>query len=245
MKKTILLISTIFVSIIFSTSIDAQTFEKISKATKKGNAIFLVVTDGSEKMTEALKIANDAKQKASNIEVIKLDRQNKENTELVRKYGLSGINLPLILVMKDDVISAGFPLAQANTENLIGAIPTKKQVQVLQAFNDGKSVFVVVSRKSMIDKPVTIAQCEETVSLLNEKAVIVDLDLDDKTEASFIKSLKPDLNASRTNVFVFNGKGKFNGKLQAPVRSTQLLATANKVAKSGCCAGGSSKGCGK
>jgi len=189
-----------------------------------------------------------AKKSYPKSEVLTLDRSDKTNAEIVKKYSLAGSQTPLILVVASNgVVSGGYLKSQATAENLIASIPTKRQAEALLGFSQNKPVFVVVSKKSMKDKTTAIEECKKACTALKGNAVVVDVNLDDKSEASFIKLLNPDLTATKTNVLVFNGKGQFSSKYESPFESASLAASATKVIKSGgCCPGGSnSGGCGK
>ncbi len=243
MKKSILFITVIALSLITFSNAYAQVQNKIDKATKSGNAVFLVVTEGNTELSEANNMALKAKEKVSMSEVIHLDKSDNSNQEIIKKYGLLGAQAPLILVIASNgVVCGGLLLNQASAEKLIDVIPTKRQGEALLAFNEGKAAFVVVSKKSMTDKNNTIEECKKACDELKGLAVVVDVDLDDESEASFIKLLNPNLESSKTNVLVFNSKGHFNGKMEAPVQSKTLIKTAKKVAKKECCPGGSKKG---
>ncbi|MEI6748892.1 MAG: hypothetical protein WCM93_07005 [Bacteroidota bacterium] len=226
----------------------SQTKEKIDKANAKGNAVFLVVTDGSKMLTEVKEMAGKAQKKYLKSEIVTLDRTDKANAALVTKYGLSGAPLPMILVMAPNgVVGGGKQLKDATPEELVGLIPTKKQSQALLAFSEGKTAYIVLYKKSMKDKASAIAECNKAAVGLSGKAVVVDVDLDDKSEAEFLSLLKPVMTATNTHVLVFNGKGQFTDEFTAPVQSPALITSAKKIVKSGCapgaCGSGTS-GCG-
>lgn len=247
MKKSmgILLVA---VMLLITQSSFGQLASDIEKQNKKGNAVFLVVTDGGTDLASTKEIAMKAKKSYSKSEVLILDRSDKANAELVKKYSLAGSQTPLIIVVASNgVVTGGFIKSQATAESLVAAIPTKRQAEALLGFNQNKPVFVVLSKKSMKDKATAIEECKKACTELNGNAVIVDVNLEDKAEASFIKLLNPDLTATKTNVLVFNGKGQFSSKLEAPLQSSSLSVAAKKVPSSGCAPGacGSNKGCAK
>ncbi len=248
MKKKLYLTIAIFAFVLAAISSFSQTSEKISKAGTKGNVVFLAVTDGSKMLSEVNTLAAKAQKKYPKSEVISLDRTDKANASLVKKYGLAGVPLPVILVLAPNgAVGGGLQLKDATPDELVGLIPTKKQAQALLAFGDGKTAYIVLFKKSMKDKAGTIAECNKAVVDLGGKAVVLEVDLDDKTEAEFLSLLKPDFTATKTHVLVFNGKGQFTDELVTPVQSAALVAAARKVVKSGCapgaCGAGTS-GCG-
>jgi hypothetical protein len=233
--------------VMISSTCFAQTKEKIDKAKTKGNVVFLAVTDGSKMLTEVNAMAAKAQKKYPKSEVINISRTDKTNAAIISKYGLSGATLPIILVIAPNgVVGGGLQLKDATPEDLVGLVPTKKQSQALLAFSEGKTAFIVLYKKSMKDKANTVTECNKAAAGLG-KAVVVDVDLEDKSESEFLKLLQPEMKATASHVLVFNGKGQFTGEFTAPVQSTALITSAKKVVKSGCapgaCGSGTS-GCG-
>lgn len=223
-----------------------QLKSDIEKQNKKGNVVFLVVTDGENDLASTKEIALSAKKLYPKSAVFTMDKANKANAELVQNYRLNGSPTPLILVIASNgVVSGGFYKNQATPEKLVAAIPTKKQAEAILSFSQNKPVMIVLSRKTLSDKAKAIEECKKATTALNNNAVVVDVDLDDKAEVSFIKLLNADLMASKTNILVYNNKGQFSSKFEAPFQSDALVTAAKKAPSGGCCSGGSSKGCGK
>jgi hypothetical protein len=228
-KKSIFIICLLFaVSNIFAQAVD----EKIKKANESGKSIFLVVTDKVAKGTDELvSIAEDAVKTAKNTIILLLNRDDKANEGLISKYRLAGAPLPMIIVISSNGISCGGCLMnQATPEKLIKFVPTKKQEELLLAFSKGKAVFVVVSKKSMNDKSKAIDECNKACTELKNLAIVINLDLNDINETSFIKSLNLDNQLAKTNILVFSAKGQLNGKIEIPVQSKDLVLLANKTA---------------
>ena len=219
----------------------------LEKAQKSGKSIYLVVTDKAAKGADALeKIANDANKKSKNTAVIKLDRDDKANADLVSKYRLAGAPLPLVLVVASNgVVSGSIDYANATTEKLISFLPSKTQADVLLGFENGKAALIVCGKKNAKDKEAIETECKNAMTSLGNKATQVFVDVDSKDEANFLALIKPDL--TKTTVLVFNGKGQYTGTLEATAKSKDLVASVNKKMGGGCCPGGksSSSGCGK
>lgn len=242
-----LLLLVVLTGIMISSTGFSQTKEKIDKSNSKGNAVFLVVTEGSKMLTEAKDMAAKAQKKYPKSEIITLDRTDKTNSALVTKYGLAGAPLPLILVIAPNgVVGGGMQLNQASPEDLVDLVPTKRQASALLAFSENKSAFIVLYKKNMKDKQKVVEECNKAAASLGGKAVVVEVDLDDKSETGFMDLLKPDMKATTTHVLVFNAKGQFTDEHKSPVQSTMLMASSKKVVKSGCAPGAcGSGGCGK
>ena len=173
--------------------------------------------------------------------VITMDRSDKANAALVKKYGLSGSITPMILVIAaNGVVTDGYPKGQATPTKLVESIPTKRQSEALLGFDQKKPVFVVMFKKSMTDKTAVVDECKKAVATLGGKAVVVEVDLDDKSESAFIALLNPKLPVTKTIVHVFNNKGQFISKLAMPLQSAALVTAARTTPKE-CCPGGNCK----
>lgn len=240
-----------FLSVIMMTLISfdgfSQAKEKIEAATAAGKAVFLVVTDpgivGTEK---ALDVANQAGKTYTNSAVIQMNRSDAADAELAKKYGVAGAQLPIILVLaQNGSVAGGFLLSQATPERLVATIPSPKKAEVLKALGSNKSVFIVASSKSMNQKSDIVNTCAQACIEMQQNAKIIEIDLDDPKENSFLTELKIDRSLTTPTTFVINSKGQVTGKFDGEVNSTELVATAKKVSAGGCCPGGSSKGCGK
>lgn len=244
MKNSILsIVFTVFaVSSIFSQGVQKE----IDKSQQKGKSVFLVVTDKySQGNEDLIKKAEDAQKTVKKSEVIKLDRDDAANADLVSKYQLASAPLPLVLVIAPNgVVTAGYTSQQASTELLISAIPSPKKAEVLQVINEGKSVFIVVSSKNMATKSNLVSTCQQACFEMEKKAKIVEIDLDDPGEKAFMEELKINQSITEPQTYVVNSKGQVTGNFNSDVNSSTLIATATKVPSSGCCPPGSGKSCG-
>ena len=199
-----LLLLVVIIGILISSTGFSQTKEKIDKSNSKGKVVFLVVTEGSKMLPEAKDMAVKAQKKYPKSEIITMDRTDKANSILVTKYGLAGAPLPMILVVAPNgVVGGGLQLNQATPEDLLDLVPTKRQASALLAFSENKPAFIVLFKKNMKDKQKVVEVCNEAASGLGGKAVVVEVDLDDKSENSFMSLLKPDMKATTTHVLVF------------------------------------------
>lgn len=240
-KTNIFIIATL---LLITNSVFGQLSSEIDNQNKKGNAVFLVVTEGGNDLTSTKEIALKAKSIYSKSAVLTLDKSDKANAELVKKYGLSGSIAPMILVIASNgVVTDGYPKAQATPEKLVEGIPTKRQSEALLGFDQNKPVFVVMHKKSFTDRAATVEECKKASTALKGNAVVVVVDLDDKSEAPFITLLNPDLPVTKTIVHVFNNKGQFISKFTTPILSSALVTAAKKVPSGGCCPPGSGKSC--
>lgn len=243
MKKLVILLFSLLFATVNIFAQGAKT--KIEKAQKSGKSIYLIVTDKSATGTDALeKMVSDAVKKTKNTAMVKLNRDDKDNANLISKYRLSGAPLPIILVLASNGVASGsLTIKDATVEKLLSYLPTKKQAEVLLGFENGKPAFIVCGKKNAKDKSNLEAECKKAVTSLSGKATQVFVDVESKDEANFIALIQPD--KEKTTVLVFNGKGQYTGTLEATAKSDDIIKSVNKK-MGGCCPGGSgSSGCGK
>jgi hypothetical protein len=224
------------------------TTDNLAAAKNAGKAVFLVVTGmGATETDKAMMVANGANTIYKNAVILQMNRDDASNAQLVKEYGLSSAPVPLILVIS----SKGFPtggyiLAQATAENIAALVPSPKLEDVYAAINNGKYAIVAFSKKSFTDKPEVLKECKKAVSMLNNEAVLVDVDLDDSKEANFMNQLRIDkskLSASLT--LVINKQGQVAGTATTIPDAAKLVEAAKKPVAAGCGPGCGPAGCGK
>jgi hypothetical protein len=230
----------------FGLPVSASVTSDLETANKNGNSVFLVVTDPNVTGTDkAMEIANKAKTSVTRSVVLQMNRSDAANTELVTKYRLAGAPLPLILVIASNgIVTAGYTLTQATPELLVKAIPSPKKSEVLKSLSDGKSVFIVVTGKSMAEKTTIMNTCQQACIEMENNARMIEISLDDPSENQFLTELKVNMTATEPTTYVINSKGQITGTFTDDVNATTLVASAKKVAASSCCPSGSGKSCG-
>jgi hypothetical protein len=242
MKK---LIPTITLSILLGIQlIFASVQSDIEAANKAGKYVFLVVTEkGNPNNAAALKISQDAQKLYQRSTVIELNRTDKANEKLVIKYKLESADLPLILVIATNGADAGGTayLKQTTAQELVDLIPSPKKAEVLKSMGEGKSVFLVVSRKSM-SKNKVLENCKKACSDMKDNARIVEVDFDDAAEKKFLESLNITKIGNEPDTYVINTTGAINNTYTGVTDVNTLKASATKKV-GGCCAPGSGKTC--
>lgn len=230
----------------YGIEVSATVNADLEKASKNGNTVFLVVTDPNVTGTDkALEIANKAKTSVTTSVVLQMNRSDAANADLVTKYRLAGAPLPLILVIASNgIVTAGYTLSQATPEMLVKAIPSPKKADVLKTLSEGKSVFIVVTGKSMAEKSTIMNTCQQACIEMQNNAKMIEISLDDPKEIQFLTEIKVNMTATEPTTYVINSKGQITGTFTDDVNSTTLVASAKKVAASGCCPAGSGKSCG-
>lgn len=235
MRKLLMVI--ICAMFLFTNTFAQGVKAEIEKTQKAGKSTFLVVTEKSAKGTDYLvQLSEGANKKIKKNVVLKLDRDDKANSDLIAKYRISGAQLPLILVVASNGVVAGALTSEdASIEKLIATIPSKTQAEVLLGFENGKAAIIICGKKNAKDKVTVEAECKKALTSLDNKANVVFVDVDNKEEANFIDLLKPDI--TKTTVIIFNGKGQFTGKMDSISKSEDIVKTVNK--RVGGCAPGS------
>lgn len=244
MKKIKLFFNVVLIVFVMTNS-RAQTSVEIEKANKAGKAVFLVVFNAAD--ADALKtwnIAVEAQKKLpKKADVIKMNAIDATNAILVTKYRLSGAPLPMVLVIdKNGTVTEGLPLSKLTAENLVKLIPSPKYSEVLKALNNGKSIFVVAYKESMIGKKSVIKNCNDASKNLNNKNVVMAIDMNDVNEKDFLTNLKYNNSATEPQTFVINSKGQITATYNGVTKINELVASANKVF-GGCCSGNNKSGC--
>lgn len=224
---------------------NGQTSAEIEKANKSCKPVFLVAynTDGTE-TNKAFSIANEAKKnlKASSL-VIKMNTSDAANSALVAKYRLAGAPLPLILVLdKNGSTAGGLILKDASPEKLIDLIPSPKTSELIKSLSDGKSVYVVVYKESMNSKNNIMDNCAVACGKMENKSVILKVDMEDKKESKLLQTLKCDLNAKEPVTYVINSAGQITGTHNGLTDVNTLVSSAKKAPASSCCPSGPKAG---
>ena len=218
--------------------------DELEKAKKAEKAVFVVVTGtGITETDKATAIAEGAKDIYKKSVIIQLNRDDSANAQLVSEYRLAGAPLPLILVLSPKGYPVGgYILSEATAENITALIPSPKLDEIYESLDNGKPAFVVVTKKSYTDKAKILENCKLAVSQLENKASIIEVDLDDTKEAGFIKQLNLKNSPNTSSVVVLNSAGQTTGSFEGSAEPTALVLAANKVIRSSCCPG-SKTGC--
>ena len=215
----------------------AQT--EITTATNQGKAVFIVVTQADARGTDrAIGIANQAIALAPNAAVVVLDRTAPENRPLVDRFRVLGAPVPLILVLASNgVLAGGALLKDATPQNLVATIPTPKKAEMLMHLHLKHPVFVVVSKKTMIEARGSVFEaCTKAMQLLEKKAGTVVVDSDDKAEKAWLKELNIGAKETTPVTIVFNAKGQKTQVFRSVMTGEQLVQAVKK--KLPCCPGG-------
>lgn len=207
--------------------------------------IFFYETGNADCMTMEKTLDAFVNNNKNKFAVVKVDRKDPNNADIVNTLGAQRAPLPLtLLVDHGSAIVAAFNNVVTSDE-IVKALPSPKKTETLTYMQQGKGVILCFCRKKMSSSKDVQSCCSQAETQLGGKAEYISVDLNDPKEPDFIKELKIDPNTTVPVTFVINSQGQVNGKYDGEVQTASLVAAATKVAKSGgCCGGGSSKGCG-
>ncbi len=212
---------------------------RLAQAQEAGWTTFLLVTEPRAFKVDRMRAAaQDAQRRTEKSIVVELDRTAPENKEVVKRYGLAGMPPPLVLVIASNGAPAGGAVPDPKAaDRLVALVPTPKKAETLLALFQKKAAFVVTSRaKKMPEHATVLAACREAVKQLKGKAVVVVVDLDDKSEKPFLDLLGADRKAAQVATHVYGFGGTKAGVLKGSIAPADLVKTSQK--KKECCPGG-------
>ncbi|MBR9975604.1 MAG: hypothetical protein KFF77_08475 [Bacteroidetes bacterium] len=233
-----------FVVLTLSATAGGPLQKRLDKAAKDGAVVFLVVTEkGNSEEGKARGIANSAKSQHRQSMVLTLDRSDPSNAELVKKWALGSVPLPVILVIAGNGVLAGGQLAtQASAATLSAMVPTRAKSQVLKELQNGNAVFLVVSTSAEA-RAKAMKSCELACGNMGNKAKTVHIRFTDPEEQNFLKELRISNIGEEAVTYVINSGGQVTGTFTGGTDAKTLVAAATKKVASGCCPTGSGKSC--
>lgn len=217
----------------------------LEKAKSDGKVVFLVITGtGATNLDKAVIIAKEANSKYKKSTVIQLNRDEAANFGLVSKFGIASVPLPFILVISPKGLAVGgLAAATATADQLIAAIPSPKEDEVIFALSEKKPVFIVISKKGLTDKTGILKNCKSASSKIASKPTIVEIDFADAKEKDFLTRMGVTSITDKSKTVVSNVSGQITASYDGIPLESDLIAAANKVIKTGgCCPGGSNSG---
>ncbi len=221
--------------LIVSSTVWASVSKDLEKATKKGQVAFILVTDGtSADVSGAKATIKGVTEQNKKSTMVELDRSKPENSDIVAKYKIATIPVPMILVVNPNgTVSGAMQAEKATPEALAKMIPSPKKAEIIDALTLGNAVFITAYRQGM---PVeTVDQsCAAACQQMAGKSVQVKVDMDDPAEQYFLKEMKINMASTVPITVVANPQGQIAGTFNGEVQVTQLVTTATKKV-GGCC----------
>ena len=208
----------------------------LEKTTSSGKTAFVVVIDSTADQAEQAKaLVKETRKKVPQSEMVILDRSAAENADFVAKYRLQAAPVPLILVaVKGGIIVGSVPAENASTDKLVKMIPSPKKLEVIKAIQEGKSVFIMAHKKGMKSTGDISDRCTKACQQMDNKSVLVKVDMDDKAEAEFLTLLNIDPALAEPVTIVTNARGQITNTYNGLMNVEDLVQAATKRA-GGCC----------
>jgi thiol-disulfide isomerase/thioredoxin len=218
----------------------------MSEALSDGKYVYLFFYEPGNGNCEIMEKRLDsfARKTKENVEIIKVDRKDPENREIVNRLRTQTAPIPLILLFdSNNTVLAAFTKAVAE-EKLTEAFPSPRKAEALEYIRQGKGVILCFYKEEMSSRGEVQSCCSEAKDKLAGKAEYINVDLSDPKEAGFIKELKIDPNPPEPVTFVVNAQGQVTGKYGGKVEVTNLVQAATRVVKGGCGPSGCVTPCG-
>lgn len=222
--------------LVVSSAAWASTENDLETAAQKGKVVFVLVTDGTTADISSAKatIQGVTKQNKKSV-LVELDRSNPANVDIVAKYRLSTIPVPMILALNPNgVISGAIQAQSATVEALTKMIPSPKKAEIIKALSEGNAVFITAYRKDMKSVETVNNACAMACQQMAGKSVQVKVDMDDPAEAGFLTDMKINMASTEPVTVVANPQGQIAGSFTGDVQVTQLVTSATKKV-GGCC----------
>jgi len=213
----------------------ASPAKDLETAAKKGQVAFVLVTDGAVDVSKAKATIQGVTKQNKKSVLVELDRGNPANADVVTKYRLSTIPVPMILVLTPGgAISGAIQPERATSEALAKMIPSPKKAEIIKALSEGNAVFITAYRKDMKSVETINSTCAMACQQLAGKSVQVKIDMDDPAETAFLTDMKINMASTEPVTVVANPQGQIAGSFTGDVQVTQLVASATKKV-GGCC----------
>jgi hypothetical protein len=240
MKRVPLVLAAVVALSVAGVAARAGVREDLAAAAAAGHPAFLVVTEAGARGTDrAVSLASGAAAIVPGSVVVEMDRADPANAEVVARYQLKVVPVPLVLVIAGNGVAAGGAKPHLVTAaQLARMVPTKAKAEHLKVVSDGLPDFVVFARAATPGRAEALAACRDAVARLKGKAGAVVVDLDDAAEIPFAEEMRLDPKAAKPWVLVFNAKGQRTATLEGVPEAAALVEASAKVPSSGCCPGG-------
>jgi len=220
--------------------------QRLSQALSDGKYVYLFFYEPGNIDCETMErnIDSFARKTKKNVEIIKVDRKDPNNSDIVTRLRTQTAPIPLTLLLNSNAAIVAAFTKVVTEQELSQVFPSPKKEETLKYMQEGKGVIICLSHKKMSSRGEIQACCSQAKDKLAGKAECINIDLSDPKEAEFIKELKIDPNTLEPVTLVINPQGQVTGKYDGAVQVTNLVEAATKVVKSGCCPPSSGKSCG-
>jgi thiol-disulfide isomerase/thioredoxin len=225
-----------------------ETMQKIYQAQIDGKYVFLLFyeTGNTDCDTMIQRLDEFAQHTDEKVEIVKIDRNDPKNNSIVTSMRVQTAPVPLTLVkdLNGRVVKSFKKVV--SEEELRYAIPSPKKSEAMASLQDGKSLILSFTSKSMPSGNKIEQSCEEAKKKLEGKATHITVDVTDPKELGFLKEMRANPDTSEPVAIVINSQRQIAGTFNGDVKPEELIVAATKTVSGGCSPGGcgGSKSCG-
>lgn len=224
----------------------SEASQKLTRAHSTGKYAYVLFYETGNADCEIMTTNLDAfaQKTKKDIEIIKIDRKDPMNRDIVRSMRTQSASVPLTLLTAPSGLIVSALTKVATVEEIEQAFPSPKKEEALKYIQQKKGVILCFCDGDMPSCKEIRGCCSQAESKLAGKAEYISVDMNDPEEAGFIKDLKINPLAAEPITYVLNPQGQVTGKYEGGVQVDDLVAAATRVTRSGCCPPGSGKTCG-
>lgn len=214
-----------------------SVMEAIRRATQENKYVFLFFyKKGDEKSNEMRQVITHARKELSaKANFVNIDVADENEQELIRKYGIDRAPIPITLVMAPNgAIVGGFP-NEVSEDKLRNAFVSPKMAEIVKAIQDRKIVYLYIGKQNMKHYTENLNVIKEAAAVdLRGFAKVIEVDPEDKREASLLKQCRIETPVKETNLLILNG-GRIVGTLKGEIVKQQLVTRTIKGCSGGSC----------
>ncbi len=222
-----------------------DAWQRFSQALTEDKYIYLFFYELGNANCEIMERNLDsfAQKTEKNVEIIKVDRMDSTNDEIVETADAQIAPIPLTLLYEPNgVIVAAFTDV-ASEEQLEEVFPSPKKAETLKNIQQGKGVILSFTNNEMLSREAIHSSCLQAKDKLAGIAEYISIDLLDPEEMGFIRELGIDPATPVPVTLVINSQSQVAAKYEGEVQVDNLVEAVTTVVPSGCCSVGSGKTC--
>ena len=226
-------------------STPSEASQRLSRASTDGNYAYVLFYElnNSKCITMEEHLDSFAGATEKNVEIIKVDRLDSKNRDIVTRLRTRTAPIPLTLLFAPNgsLITAFTKIV--TEEDLEKAFPSPKKRESLKYLRQSKGVILCFFNEKMSSRGNIRASCSQAIRALSGKVEYIEIDLSDAEEAGFIRELRIDSNSTEPVTLVINPQGQVTGKYDGEVQVANLVQAATRIVQGGCCPPSSGKTC--
>ncbi len=219
-----------------SSSVERQM--KLAQLNKDN--VLMLVTEGKSTNSSLRDLVHSIANELEDVEVIEIDCNDKENSEIVAEYKIDEISAPLVLIFSSKgLLIGGITEKQATKKTIIDLIPTPKYNDISYSLYLHIPVMVIFTNADFKTNNKAISLCEEVKSELKNRANVVIVDVKDSREDKLLKMLGVKKSIKDSYIMVLNSQGMLTGQFKSLPTKVELVGAVNEIVHSPGCGCGS------